>query len=107
MLTRSTVITRFLSGIYYGIYVMRYCEYSLSALLPWSDMAKIGVFCLVGIPILYAGEWLPIGSLTRAVLFGAGYAAAYVGLLSKSGIPEITDFLARVWARMGFSAAQR
>ena len=79
---------------------MKYCEFSLSELLPWSDIAKVVVLCLAGIPILYGGEWLPIGSLTRAILFGAVFTAVYVGLLSKSGIPEITDALDSLWLRV-------
>jgi len=103
----AIVITRFLMAIYYVAYVMKYCEFSMAELLPWSDLAKVTTICMVCIPILFAGELLPMGPLIRAILSTGAYAAVFVGLLSKCGIPEINNFLSKVWVRIVPKATQR
>ena len=101
----AMIITRFVIGIYFGAYVMKYCEYKLAELLPWSDVAKTAVLSLVCVPILVAGNFLPIAPLSRAILSGALYMAVYVGLLFKFGNPDINEFITKVILRMRARAA--
>lgn len=89
----AMMITRFLSGIYLAAYVMKYCEYTLPEMLPWYQIAKVTVICMICIPILYVAENLPLVPLGRAVIGGALYIVVLLGLLSRSGIPDISQFI--------------
>lgn len=103
----AMVISRSLVSIVFAAYVMKYCEYSLAELLPWTELAKVTVLCLVCIPVLILGDLFNIAVFWRAVLFGGLYVLLYTSLLTTLRISEVNDFLSMMLSRANIGSGQR
>ena len=100
----AMIITRFVASLVLVRMTIKYCDYTVSTMLPWAEIGKVTLLSLACIVIPYAGEALPIPPLVRAVLFGMAYGVVYVTVLTRFRIREINEFLARAWARTGLGA---
>ena len=74
---------------------MKYCDYTITNLLPWLDIAKVIGLCIACVPILFVGELIDINALIRAMLFATVYALVFLFLLINSGIDDVREFVLR------------
>ena len=95
----AMVLSRYFSVVVFAVVVMKYCDYTISNLLPWLDIAKVIGLCLACIPILFVGELLDINALVRAILFATVYALVFLFLLINSGIDDVREFILRLLKR--------
>jgi O-antigen/teichoic acid export membrane protein len=84
------------AGFQLGYYVLKHCGFTLATMLPWADIGKTALVCLTCVPMLYLGDLFEMNSTLRAACFGALYLLAFVGLMQRTGIPEITAALRRM-----------
>jgi O-antigen/teichoic acid export membrane protein len=95
----AMVTARFLATIAQAGFVMKHYDYSLAGLLPWADVAKVALLCLVSFPIVLVGEMIEIHALMRAILFASIYSVFYIFLLVNSGIEDVREFILRAIKR--------
>ena len=95
----AMVISRFLAGIVTVAFVMKYCDYTLAELLPWADIGKVILLCLVCVPVLLIGGMIEVGALIRSLLFASIYSLLFLVLLMKLGIDDVREFILRFLKR--------
>jgi O-antigen/teichoic acid export membrane protein len=95
----AIVISRFLAGIAFAAYVMKYCDYTVAGLLPWVDIGKVVLLCLACVSVLLIGDMIEIGALVRSLLFASIYSVVYLTLLMKLGIDDVREFILRLLKR--------
>jgi hypothetical protein len=88
-----------LTGIATATYVMKYCDYTFSGLLPWVDIGKVVLLCLACVPVLLIGDMIEVGALIRSLLFASIYSLLYLVLLMKLGIDDVREFISRLLKR--------
>jgi O-antigen/teichoic acid export membrane protein len=96
----SMIVARFTTAAYLSFFVIRYCGFTLGNMLPWWEIGKIALCSLLCVSLLLLGEKLDLPPLLRAILFGSIYMLVYVGLLSITGIHEITTAIDRARLRI-------
>lgn len=96
----AVVISRFLMSIAFAGFVMKHCDFSLAGLLPWVDIAKVAMLCLVCVPVVLVGELIEIHPMIRALLFASAYSAIYLFLLVNVGIGDVREFILRQLRRI-------
>jgi len=93
------VITRFLAGFVFAAYVLKFCDYTIAGLLPWLDIGKVLLLCLVCVPVLLIGDMVDVNALIRSLLFASIYSVVYLMLLMKLGIDDVREFMLRLMKR--------
>lgn len=82
------IVADLVMAIYLGWQVMRLTRLSLAELLPWGQIAIVLMACILSLPILLIGEYLPVHDLVRAVLFSIMFGVAYLAIVRYARIEE-------------------
>lgn len=75
---------------YLGNRIMRCYGVSFRELFMWRKVGRIAIVCASVVPVLLAGEFVGLGPVLRAVVFSSAYLAAYLLLLRRMRIPEVS-----------------
>jgi len=97
----ATVAAAVVGSVYLGVFVIRYCGFTLRTMLPWSDIGKIALAALAGTPLLIVGDLLEIPSVPRAFVVGIFYSGVYLVLLLRTfAVSEIVTAAAQIRTRL-------
>ncbi len=86
----TLVFTLFLAWKVMSIYGL-----SLAGLVDWRKVLVIAFSCAACLPVLYAGTFIHMNPVVKAVAFSILYLGLYVFIISRTGIEEVTTILAR------------
>ena len=84
------VIANVVAAIYLGRQVMRFSELSLRELFPWNQIGMILVGCILGLPILWVGEYVEVNDVVRAIVFSGLYGLFYLIFVGYTGVGEVS-----------------
>jgi len=88
------IASEFLLEAYYTTLIKKKLGVSLVKLVDWKGVRRVGVGCVVGIPVLVAGDYIPGPDVARVVLASLVFVAVCWTVAYRLGVTDIGRLVA-------------
>jgi len=87
-------------ALYLGFRIIKGYEISMSRLFYWKKILTIAGCCILPLPVLLTGPYLPLSGIQSAAVLGAVFFVAYYTLIRLVKVEEVETLWARLTRRL-------
>ena len=99
----AAVATEISLAIFLASKILSIYEIKLKKLLSWNKILKIFLAGILGIPLLFLGDFIKINSVVLAISFSLIYSMFYLFIMHKFKIDEVDLFMRKIFSKVKFS----